>query len=238
MSAPKSEPAELRIQLIEVDALRPNERNARRHPPFQVEQIAASIREFGFPNPILADLDDDGLIVAGHGRRLAVLKLVEGGEAVRLPNGKALPLGVVPVIDCSGWTEAQRRAYTLADNQLALTSEWDEELLKIELSDIQELSNVGEVGMTITDLGFTDADIGSLFGKDVDPDKEWGGMPEFVQQDKTSFRTIPVHFKDQEAVDKFAKAIGQKITEKTRFVWFPEIEIETYADKRYESDGT
>ena len=58
-------------------------------------------------------------------------------------------------------------------------------------------------------------------------------MPEFDQRDKTAFRSLPVHFKDQEAVDKFAALIGQKVTNKTRFVWFPAIEIETYADKRY-----
>lgn len=89
MAAKSSDADSYRIRLLSVDELRPNERNARKHPADQVEQIAASIREFGFTSPILADLDDDGLIVAGHGRRLAVLKLVEGGEAVRLPNGKA-----------------------------------------------------------------------------------------------------------------------------------------------------
>ena len=62
-------------------------------------------------------------------------------------------------------------------------------------------------------------------------------MPEFVQEDKTAFRSIPVHFKDQAAVDAFAALVGQTITEKTRFLWFPEIEIESYADKRYAADG-
>lgn len=152
MTAKSQDADSYRIRLLSVDELRPNERNARKHPADQVEQIAASIREFGFTSPILADLDDDGLIVAGHGRRLAVLKIVEAGEAVRLPNGQALPVGVVPVIDCSGWTEAQRRAYTLADNQLALTSEWDEELLKIELGELREKGfAVDLIGFDATD---------------------------------------------------------------------------------------
>src|SRR5690606_27762900 len=100
----------------------------------QVAQIVASIREFGFTQPILADLDDDGMIVAGHGRRLAVLELIAADEPIKLPNGRLLPKGMVPVIDCAGWTEKQRRAYTLADNQLALTSGWDDELLALEIS--------------------------------------------------------------------------------------------------------
>lgn len=120
-------------RLIAVADLTPNPRNARTHPPEQVAQIVASIREFGFTQPILADMDDDGLIVAGHGRRLAVLELIAADEPIKLPNGRHLPKGTVPVIDCAGWTQAQRRAYTLADNQIALTSGWDDELLKLEV---------------------------------------------------------------------------------------------------------
>lgn len=121
-------------RLVAVAALTPNPRNARTHPPEQVAQIVASIREFGFTQPILADMDDDAVIVAGHGRRLAVLELIAADEPIKLPNGRLLPKGTVPVIDCAGWTEKQRRAYTLADNQLALTSGWDDELLKLEIS--------------------------------------------------------------------------------------------------------
>lgn len=120
-------------RLIAVADLTPNPRNARTHPPEQVAQIVASIREFGFTQPILADMDDDGMIVAGHGRRLAVLELIAADEPIKLPSGRHLPKGMVPVIDCAGWTQAQRRAYTLADNQIALTSGWDDELLKLEV---------------------------------------------------------------------------------------------------------
>lgn len=126
------------VRLFPIADLSPNPRNARTHPAEQVAQIAASIKEFGFTNPILADVDDDGIIAAGHGRRLAVLKLMEAGDTIRLPNGRALPKGMVPIIDCSGWSESQRRAYTLADNRLAETSEWDDELLKLELVFLQE----------------------------------------------------------------------------------------------------
>lgn len=125
-------------RLVAIADLTPNPRNARTHPADQVAQIKASIKEFGFTNPIVADLDDDGMIAAGHGRRLALMELMAEGEAIRLPSGRVLPKGMVPIIDCSGWSEAQRRAYTLADNRLAETSEWDDDLLKLELVFLKE----------------------------------------------------------------------------------------------------
>jgi ParB-like chromosome segregation protein Spo0J len=155
-------------RLVAVAALTPNPRNARTHPPEQVAQIVASIREFGFTQPILADMDDDGLIVAGHGRRLAVLDLIAADEPIKLPNGRLLPKGTVPVIDCAGWTEKQRRAYTLADNQLALTSGWDDELLKLEIS---FLSDEG------FDLALTGFDVKSIEKMLAAPDEEQAEDP-------------------------------------------------------------
>jgi predicted RNA binding protein with dsRBD fold (UPF0201 family) len=70
-----------------------------------------------------------------------------------------------------------------------------------------------------------------------DPMAEWEGMPEFDQEDKTAFQSIHLHFKNQEDIDKFAELIGQKITPKTRSIWYPEIEIERYADKRYSDES-
>ena len=67
----------------------------------------------------------------------------------------------------------------------------------------------------------------------VDPATQWAGMPEFDQHDKTAYRTIHVHFANESSVQDFAKLVGQKITERTKYLWFPFIEIETLADKRY-----
>lgn len=128
----------VKVFLANLTELTPNPKNARTHPASQVQQIKASIREFGYTNPMLADMDDGGMIIAGHGRRLALIELFDAGETVRLPNGRALPAWNVPTIDCAGWTEKQRRAYTLADNRLAETSEWDEELLGAELVFLRE----------------------------------------------------------------------------------------------------
>jgi len=105
-----------------VDRLVPYERNARTHSPEQLAQIAASIVEFGFTNPIL--VASDAGIIAGHGR---------------LEAAKQLGLAEVPVVVLDHLTPAQRRAYVIADNQLALISGWDDELLKAELAELGEL---------------------------------------------------------------------------------------------------
>jgi len=148
------EEAGVTVALVRLTDLAHYERNARTHPQDQIEEIKASIRAFGFTNPILADLDDGGVIAAGHGRHMAVEQMYEVGEDVRLPNGKVLPTGHVPVIDCSAWTDAQRRAYTLADNKIAANSGWDDDLLRIEIGDLLDLADE-EAPV----LGFTDKEL-------------------------------------------------------------------------------
>jgi hypothetical protein len=88
-------------------------------------------------------------------------------------------------------------------------------------------------------MGFSEAELSSVFLERMtgenNASEEWTGMPEFDQQDKTAFRTLHVHFATNKDVQDFAVLLGQTITEKTRFLWFPNIVIETYADKRYVS---
>lgn len=108
------------IELWLIDKLIPFARNPRTHSDAQIVQIAASIAEFGFNNPILVDTKAG--IIAGHGRLLAARKL---------------GLKELPVIVLDHLTEAQKRAYVIADNQLALNAGWDEELLRAELAALQ-----------------------------------------------------------------------------------------------------
>jgi DNA modification methylase len=110
------------LEIVKIDALIPYARNSRTHSDAQVAQIAASIKEFGFTNPVLIDVG--GGIIAGHGRVLAARKL---------------NMSEVPCIRLEHLTEAQRRAYVIADNRLALNSGWDTEMLKVEFADLQEL---------------------------------------------------------------------------------------------------
>jgi ParB-like chromosome segregation protein Spo0J len=138
--------AGLRVEYRPLDALIPFARNARTHSDEQVRQIVASIREFGFTNPIL--LDGKNGIIAGHGRLLAA---------------KELGLERLPCIDLSHLTEEQKRAYIVADNKLALNAGWNEELLRLELTDLKEMgTNLELVGFDAMEL----ADI--MLGKDVE----------------------------------------------------------------------
>jgi hypothetical protein len=128
-----------RVERRPVAELVPYTRNARTHSAAQVAKIAASIKEWGWTNPVL--VDESGSIIAGHGRVLAARKL---------------GIADVPVMVATGWTEAQRRAYVLADNRLALDAGWDEDLLRSELVEL------GELGFDLPLTGFSDAELGKL----------------------------------------------------------------------------
>ena len=135
-----------RIELWPVERLVPYTRNARTHSDEQVAQIAASILEFGFVNPIL--VDSNAGITAGHGRLLAA---------------KKLGLAEVPVIVLDHLTETQRRAYVLADNRLALSAGWDDKLLAQELAALE--AEGFELGLT----GFTEHELANLLADDEAP---------------------------------------------------------------------
>lgn len=137
------------IEIWPVDRLIPYARNARTHSADQVAKIAASILEFGFTNPILVDGNDG--IIAGHGRLMAARKL---------------GLAEVPVIELTHLTEAQKRAYILADNRLALDAGWDEEMLAAELDELRDM----EYDLALT--GFSDKELADLIG---DPNDGLGG---------------------------------------------------------------
>lgn len=121
------------IQLVDINSLTPYANNPRTHSPAQVDMLVNSLKEFGFVNPILTG--DDGQIVAGHGRLMAAL---------------ALDMKTVPVVRLSHLTAEQKRAFVIADNQLALNSGWDDALLQ------QELAALGDVGFDLTVLGWGD----------------------------------------------------------------------------------
>lgn len=129
----------LKPELHDVDKLIPYARNARTHSSSQVQQIAASIKEFGWTNPIL--IDGENGIIAGHGR---------------LAAAQLLGIKRVPCLNLSHLSDAQRRAYILADNKLALNAGWDIEMLKIELEDLKaeefDLSLTGFDAGELTDL--------------------------------------------------------------------------------------
>ena len=136
---------ELKIQYRDTVGLIPYVSNSRTHTDEQVTQIASSMKEFGFTNPVL--VDDEGGIIAGHGRVMAA---------------KKLGLDSVPTIQLDGLTAAQKKAYVIADNQLALNAGWDLGALKLEIENLQELDFDTEV------LGFDDDFLASLMDEPVD----------------------------------------------------------------------
>src|SRR5690625_768579 len=124
---------------VSIDSLIPYARNSRTHSDEQVAQIAASIKEFGFLNPIIVDGENG--IIAGHGRVMAAQKL---------------GLKELPCVEASHLTDAQRKAYVIADNKLALNAGWDDELLRIELDEL------GELGFDLELTGFSLDEIDEL----------------------------------------------------------------------------
>jgi ParB-like nuclease domain len=199
-----------RVERRPIDSLFPYARNARTHTDEQVAQIAASIQEWGWTMPVL--IDDAGQIIAGHGRVLAA---------------RQLDIKDIPVMIARGWSDAQKQAYVIADNKLTLNSGWNEKLLRLEAAELKSL------GFDLSLVGFSELELGTLFGSPVDANGEWTGMPDYSQPDKMAWRTIVVHFNDQQAVDDFARIIGQDISEKTRYVWHPRVERERLAGQHY-----
>jgi DNA modification methylase len=134
----------MKIEQLPTADLIPYARNTRTHSPEQVAQIAGSIREFGFTNPVL--IDGENGIIAGHGRVMAAQKL---------------GLTKVPCIRLAHLTETQKRAYIIADNKLALNAGWDEEMLALEIGELQETD------FDIDLLGFDQSEIDALFAIEV-----------------------------------------------------------------------
>jgi DNA modification methylase len=157
----------MKIQEVAVDKLIPYAKNSRTHSPEQVGQIAASIKEFGFRNPILVD----GVgIIAGHGRLMAAQKL---------------GLDKVPTIDCSDMTESQKKAYIIADNKLALNAGWDNAMLTIEMQELED------EGFDLTLLGFDDKELNALLQPEiVDGLTDEDAVPDVPVEPKTKLGDI------------------------------------------------
>ena len=133
------------FQLIDVNKLIPYVNNARTHSPEQITKLRSSLREFGFVNPIIIDREYN--VIAGHGR---------------LEAAKAEHMTEVPCVFADHLTEAQKKAYILADNRMALDAGWDEELLAVEMQELQDLGY--DLGLT----GFDEKELAALFASDED----------------------------------------------------------------------
>lgn len=164
----------MQIEQVAISELIPYARNSRTHSDEQVAQIAASIKEFGWTNPIL--IDGESGIIAGHGRLLAARKL---------------GMKEVPVIQLSGMTDTQKRAYIIADNKLALNAGWDDELLKLEIEEV----NLEDFEIEL--IGFSKDELNNLIGaQDVN---ELDGMPGLPSGDREPFQQMTFTLHDEQA---------------------------------------
>jgi len=209
--------SELRLEYLPVSELIPYTKNPRKNDA-AVERIANLIKEYGFKKPILVDeKNNKNEIIAGHTRLKAAL---------------LLGLEKVPVIFADDLSPEQVKAFRIADNKSSEWAEWDISLLTEEISDLSE------TGFDIDLTGFSDIEISnllpdyndnsspdhSIYGGGVpvnDPMGEWNGMPEFHNPDAMGVKQIIVHFETWDDVREFAELVEQKITEKTKYIWFP-----------------
>ena len=165
------------IKTAQVADLIPYARNSRTHSDEQVTQIAASIKEFGFLNPVIVDGENG--IIAGHGRVMAA---------------KKLGMTELPAVEASHLTDAQRRAYIIADNKLALNAGWDDEMLRVEFAELTE------AGFDLDLTGFSLDEIGAL---GFDNDSALDQMPLLPDGDKEPYqqKTFILHDEQAAVVD-------------------------------------
>jgi ParB-like chromosome segregation protein Spo0J len=165
------------IKTAQVADLIPYARNSRTHSDEQITQIAASIKEFGFLNPVIVDGENG--IIAGHGRVMAA---------------KKLGMIEVPAVEASHLTDAQRRAYIIADNKLALNAGWDDEMLRVEFAELTE------AGFDLDLTGFSLDEIGAL---GFDNDSALDQMPLLPDGDKEPYqqKTFILHDEQAAVVD-------------------------------------
>jgi len=152
-----------KVERWAIEKLVPYARNARTHSDEQISQLAASIKEWGWTTPVL--VDEQGSIIAGHGRTLAAQRL---------------QMTEVPVMVAKGWSDAKKRAYIIADNRLALNAGWDNEMLALELGEI------GDLGFDLDLTGFTADEIAALMPEQIEPGQtDEDAVPEVPEQPVT-----------------------------------------------------
>lgn len=172
---------DLKIKYVPTKHLEPYSGNSRTHSTDQIDQIVRSINEFGFTNPIL--LGDGNEVVAGHGRLQAALRL---------------NLDFVPTITLEGLTKAQRKAYVIADNQLALNAGWDLDLLRIEINDLDLLN------FDLNLLGFNDQELANI----IDGLEEI--VPELKEESYSQIFNLVVSCSDETEQEKIYNELTAK----------------------------
>lgn len=177
------------VERLPTGGLLPYARNSRTHSDEQVDQIAASIREWGFTNPVI--VDEAGMIIAGHARVMAA---------------KRLNLPEVPCVVAKGWSDAKKRAYVITDNKLALNSGWSIDILKGEIEALEQDN------FELPLIGFSAAELAGLFPDDVTE----GGAGSASSVPESSYReqygVIVVCGSEEEQQEVFERLTGEGLS--------------------------
>lgn len=208
-------PPVMTVEMWSLDRIKPYPNNPKTHPPEQVALLARMMLKYGVDQNIVVRVED-GFILKGHGRRLAA---IAGGMTHFPVFAKSVP------------NDDDARAQRIADNQVALLAGWDRALLSAEASALKL------AGYDLPLLGFPQVTLDWMTGGDLvtNPDGEWNGMPHFENPEAKGFRHIVVHFHDQAGVDAFAEAVGLKINDKTKWLWYPDVNIVPFT--KWEGNG-
>lgn len=215
----------MNVQEVPIEVVKPYEKNPRKKR--NIDKVAKSIQEFGFLQPIV--VDQENVIVVGHSRY----------EAAKMLDLKSVPILKIGVGTVENLTDAQIKAYRIADNKLNEYSEWDFGLLHKEFGDLLD------VNYDLENLGFGEQELESMITFEGNTDlytatdafNEWKEMPEFDHDNKKPYRTLYVHFYEENEVQKFSKLINQPITDKTKFLYIPPVEKKVMKDKEYDVEG-
>jgi hypothetical protein len=222
----------VKVEVKTLDDLQPDPNNVNKHSIRGHQLVENSLRKRGAFRSVAAAGKgvDKPVVMAGN---LTIEKARDAGidEVIFVhTNGRQL---VSVIRDDIEPGSAEAIALGLEDNETAHKSYSPD--LDV-LAAVAEGDNAILSALRANDKVF-DGMVEGMTPQQIDYQKEWEGMPEFEQEDKTAFQSIHIHFKTQGDVDNFAELTGQKITNKTRSIWYPKIEIERYADKRYSDES-
>ena len=205
-------------KIMRIKDLKQDKNNARQHNPRNIEMIEAALREVGAARSGV--IDEDGRVLAGNATLEALTKAGIGKVKVVDAKGDEWV-----VVRRSGLTEEQKKKLAIYDNRTSELAEWDLSVLENLNVDLSQWFLPYEL---------------TAIGASIDPDNpgaHWAGMPEFHQEDQSAWKSLKVNFKCAEDMAAFAALMDQNVTEATRSIWFPHVEPERVADKRYTSES-